>query len=132
MRCLLVKLHTGFKPKIEWYKLNKQDLVIVIWMSNWANFSLLKIFILLLTMKNINNKINDTSFTTQSCKTNKLTSILFYASWDNNLNPEIANKLLTFKGPVKEASLHCISYKLSKPRSQLKFFPTCHKTVKQT
>ena len=31
---------------------------------------------------------------------------------------------------VKEALLHYISYKLSNPQSQLKFFPTCHKTVK--
>ena len=125
-------MHTGFKLKKEWYKLNKQDLVIVIWKNNWVKFSLLEIFILLLTMNNIKNKIKDISFTTQSCKTNKLTSILSYASWDNNLDLETGNKLLTCKGPVKEVSLHCISYKLSNPRSQLKLFPTCHKTVKQS
>ena len=96
----------------------------MIWKNNWVKFSLLEMFILLLTMKNINNNINDTSFTSQSCKINKLTRILSYASWDNNFDMEIGNKLLTCKGPVKEASLHYISYKLSKPRSHLRFFPT--------
>ena len=45
----------------------------------------------------------------QSCKVNKFTSIIFYASWDNNLDPELVTKHLTYKWPVKEASLHCIS-----------------------
>ena len=118
------KLHIGFKLKIEWYRLNKQDLVIVIWKNNWVKFSLLEMFILLLTMKNIEININDTYFITQSYKTNKLTSILFYVSWDNNLDLETSNKLLTYEGLVKEALLQCISYKLSKPESQLKFLPT--------
>ena len=69
-------------------------------------------------------QINDTSFIAQSWKINKSTSIIFYASWDNNIDLELVTKHLTYKGPVKEASLHYISYKLSKPRSQLKFFPT--------
>ena len=39
-------------------------------------------------------------------------------------------KLLTCLEPLKEASLHCVRCKLSKPRSQLRFSPTCQKTVK--
>ena len=40
--------------------------------------------------------------------------------------------LLTCSEHVEEVTLYCVSYKLSKPQSQLKFFPTCHKIVKKT
>ena len=37
--------------------------------------------------------------------------------------------LLTCPEPIEEVTLYCVRYKLSKPQSQLKFFPTCHKTA---
>ena len=60
-----------------------------------------------------------------NCKANNLTS-------NYSMLLEMINLDLEEQRPLTEASLHCISYKLSKPRSQLKFFPTCHKTVKHT
>ena len=82
-------------------------------------------------MKIYNNKDQRYLLLGSRCKTNNLTSNLFYASGDNkSRSGKDGNKLLTCKGPVTEASLHCISYKLSKPRSQLKVFPTFYKTIK--
>ena len=64
-------------------------------------------------------------------QTNIFTIILSYASWIlfSIWKILLVTTLLTCLGPVKEASFHCISCKLSKPRSHIRFFPTWQKKV---
>ena len=78
----------------------------------------------------INKNINNTSYKI------KLQNKQFYQHYilcqlSDILDLELlVTKLLTCIEPIKEASLHCVSCKLSKPRSQLRFCPTCQKIVK--